>query len=112
MFQIKQPDSFALRIAEEVDRIANDVLQAFATGVMGAFKVLWYREDGTVRPAEEVQRILDAFENPAELFQRYAQNVEFMNQQAPGLFTQEQTAVPLPYDIDPDTGRITVRENP
>ena len=115
MFTIKQPDSFALTMAEKIDRTSNDVLQAFAAGLMQAFTTLWYKETSqglVVRPAAEVQRILDAFDNPSELFVRYEQNLNFMNQQAPGLFTPEQVAIPLPYTIDGVTGQVTVSDPP
>lgn len=113
MFQIKQPDAFALRIAEAVDNISSDVLQSFAKGLRAAFRTLFYNEQGNLRPAAEVNRILGAFEQPLALLQKFQANVDWVIAQAPvGAIDPADYAIPLPYTVDPETGEIVMSDPP
>jgi hypothetical protein len=107
MFQIKQPDSFALIHAERIAAISADMLTYMSTSVVAGFRELFY--DGeTVRPRADIRRILAAFDAPAELFGRHQATCQYLLAMAPGCLAEADCTPPIPYLIDLATGAVTI----
>jgi hypothetical protein len=106
MFNIIQPDSFALKIAETINRIGDDSLSVLSKGMVEAFREIFY--DGSeVRPKADIRRILAAFERPAELFEKHAATVAFLLAQSPGILAPEDFTPPVDYTVNGD-GSVTI----
>ena len=106
MFNIKQPDTFALQIAEKINATGTEIKQFLLSSVVSGFRELFY--DGeSVRSKADIRRILSAFEKPAELFQRHEATVTYLLAQYPGCLTDDQCVPPVPYTINPD-GSVTI----
>ena len=106
MFDIKQPDAFALQTAEKINSIGSEIKQFLTTSVATGFRELFY--DGeSVRAKSDIRRILAAFENPAELFQRHEATVAYLRAQYPDCLTDEQCVPPVAYTIN-QNGSVTI----
>ena len=107
MFQINQPDSFALVHAERIAAIGADMLTYMSTSVVAGFRELFY-EGETLRPRADIRRILAAFDSPAELFARHSATCDYLLAMAPGCLADADCVPPVPYEIDPSTGAVTI----
>ena len=106
IFAIKQPDSFALQIAERINATGADMKSFMTVAVVQAFRELFYDGDA-VRDKGQIRRILAAFERPAELFQRHAATVQYLLLQYPDCLTPEQYTPPVPFVLH-DDGSVTI----
>lgn len=108
MFQIKQPDQFALTTAERINATGSDIKNFMVSAVTAGFRELFY--DGeAVRPVADIRRILSAFERPAELFQRHAATVQYLLSQYPDCMAPEDYTPPVKYTISAD-GTVTLED--
>jgi hypothetical protein len=106
MFTIKNPDSFALQKAEIINSIGADMLSSMSRSIKNGFRELFF--DGeTVRPKEDIRRVLSAFERPAELFDKHAAAVAFLLALAPDSLAPEDYTPPVPHVINED-GTVTI----
>ncbi len=118
MFALKQPDYSSLRIAEQVAQTADHVKTYLVDSVKYGLRVLFYAENPdpsaplVPRTIAEVESILAAFENPAEVFQRHTATVQYMLSQYPDCMVPADYVPPYTVTIDPETGGVTLSEIP
>lgn len=107
MFTIKQPDSFALQIAESIKHTGNDMKESFSKSLVAGFNALFY-DDKQPRSKEEVRRILAAFERPSDIFKHHQLAVEFLSSIDSLDLAPEEYTPPFTCLINDADGSVTI----
>jgi hypothetical protein len=116
MFDIIQPDSFALGHAEEINNIGNQIKNYLTDSVKrGLWRIFYENRSSDVeplvlRPVADVQRILNAFVRPSEVLTRHSATVAYLLSKYPDCLAPEDYTPPYTLTVDEATGAITVSE--
>ena len=110
MFQLKQPDVVSLKKADEIRALSEEMLSFISRATVGGFKKIFFAEDGSLLPIDDVRKMLDMFERPADLFINHLKTVNFLLDIAPGCIDVADCTCPFDYIIDPVTGTAEISE--
>lgn len=116
MFDIIQPDSFALTRAERINAIGTDIKTFLSVSLVSGFREIFF-EDRVAdtdplapRSATDVQRILNAFVCPLDVLNRHSATVAYLLSQYPDCLAPADYTPPYKLVVNEVTGSITVTE--
>ena len=110
MFNIKVVDTVSLLKAEEINAVSSDMLAFMTKTTIYGFKKIFFAEDGSLLPVEDVRKVLAMFERPADLFINHLKTINFLLDIAPGCIDLVDCTCPFDYVIDPVTGTAEISE--